>query len=178
MRKAISCHNAIQSAANLSFEEAKDLSSELYSDLKFPLTLTHVVPNCTRRTAIELHCLKERCEEEITLLRSEMERLVAFIHNQMKVLTTEITEEVTTDTNILKLGLNSLFLSKRAEFLKQPQTLKRLWDDSITIPLDGNEILKSYQEFMDTNVPLEPDTSVDNVGDCHLDSDSEYDSDY
>ena len=36
----------------------------------------------------------------------------------------------------------------------------------------------SYREFLDTNVPLEPDTSVENVGDCYLDSDSEYYSDY
>jgi len=38
----------------------------------------------------------------------EMDGLVAFIHNQMKVLATEINKEVTTDTNILKLGLRIL----------------------------------------------------------------------
>ena len=178
MRKAISCHNALHSAVSLSFDEAKDPSSELYSNLQFPSTLTHVVPGCTRRTAIELHCLKERCEEEISLLTSEMERLVAFIHNQMKVLATEINKEVTADTNTLALGLKSLFLSKRAEFVKQLQTLKILWDDSVSIHLDQNEILTSYREFLDTNVPLEPDTSVENVGDCYLDSDSEHYSDY
>ena len=138
MRKAISCHNAIQSAVSLSLDEAKDPSSELYSNLQFPSSLTHVVPDCTRRTAIELRCLKERCEEEISLLTSEMERLVAFIHNQMKVLATEINKEVTADTNTLALGLKSLFLSKRAEFVKQLQTLKRLWDDSVSIHLDQN----------------------------------------
>lgn len=131
MRKAVACHNAIHSAVSLSFDEAKDPSSQLYSNLQFLPTLRHVVPNSTRTMAIKLHCLKEHCEEEISLLTSEMERLAAFIHNQMKVLAAELTKEVSANTSNLALGLKSLFLSKQAEFVKQLQILKRLWGESV-----------------------------------------------
>jgi len=75
MKKAIACHNAIPGAATLTFDTVKDPSSDLYTNLQSLLSLTHVVPNSTRRTAIELHCLKEGCEEEIALLKGNWKGL-------------------------------------------------------------------------------------------------------
>ena len=124
MKKAIACHNAIPGAATLTFDAVKDPSSDLYANLQSPPSLTHVVPNSTRRTAIKLHCLKERCEEEIALLKTEMERLVAFLSKQINVLAMATNKEVTQETAKLTLGLNSLFLCKRAEHKKHLQTLK------------------------------------------------------
>jgi len=74
MKKAIACHNAIPGAATLTFDTVKDPSSDLYTNLQSLPYLTHV-PNSTRRTAIELHCLKEGCEEEITLLKGKWKGL-------------------------------------------------------------------------------------------------------
>ena len=71
MKKTIESQNAIQSAFTLSFNLAKDPSCELYANLQSCPHVEHVVPNVTRRMAIELHCLRKRCEEEINLVTSE-----------------------------------------------------------------------------------------------------------
>lgn len=110
VKKTIACHNAIQGAAILTFDSVKDPSSDLYANVQSSSSLVHAIPNSTRRTAIELHCLKERCGEEISLVTSEMHRLVAFLRKQVTVLAMA-TEEVTEETAKVTLGLNSLFLS-------------------------------------------------------------------
>lgn len=177
MKKAIACHNAIPGAATLTFDAVKDPSSDLYANLQSPPSLTHVVPNSTRRTAIELHCLKERCEEEIALLKTEMERLVAFLRKQINVLAMATNKEVTQETAKLTLGLNSLFLSKRAEHKKHLQTLKRLWEETVSLPLEEDEFHMSYHEFLDTDMPSEVDAFLENVEECYPDSETDYESD-
>lgn len=176
VKKTIACHNAIQGAAILTFDSVKDPSSDLYANVQSSSSLVHAIPNSTRRTAIELHCLKERCGEEISLVTSEMHRLVAFLRKQVTVLAMA-TEEVTEETAKVTLGLNSLFLSKRAEYGKRLHSLKSLWGELVPIPLEENDIALSYHVFLDTNIPSEVDESIESIEDYYPDSDSEYDSD-
>lgn len=176
VKKTIACHNAIQGAAILTFDSVKDPSSDLYANVQSSSSLVHAIPNSTRRTAIELHCLKERCGEEISLVTSEMHRLVAFLRKQVTVLAMA-TKEVTEETAKVTLGLNSLFLSKRAEYGKRLHSLKSLWGELVPIPLEENDIALSYHEFLDTNMPSEVDESIESIEDYYPDSDSEYDSD-
>lgn len=178
IKRTLTCHNAIQGAVRLTFDEVKDPSSDLYGDVESRPSLVQVVPNSTRRTAIELHCYKERCEEEISLLKTEMERLVAFIHKQMNVLATAITNtEETGEAAKRTLGLNSLFLSRQAGCVRQLQALKRLWGELVPT-LDLQEVSKSYHEFLDKNMFSEYtfNTEEENVDDCS--SDSDHDTDY
>ena len=148
MKKAIACHNAIPGAATLTFDAVKDPSSDLYANLQSPPSLTHVVPNSTRRTAIELHCLKERCEEEIALLKTEMERLVAFLRKQINVLAIATNKEVTQETAKLTLGLNSLFLSTCPTTNSWTRTCLPKWMHSSKTSRNVIQILKPTTRVM------------------------------
>ena len=131
MTKTIACHNAIHGADRLSFDVAKDPSSSVYANLQSSQLTTHVVPSATRRTVIELHCLKERCEEEIALLTSKMDHLISFFQKEINLLNTAIVNRVFGETSKWTIGLNSLLLSKKAEYVKNLHNLKRLWGQLI-----------------------------------------------
>ena len=176
MRKTIASHNAIHGASSLNFDLVKDPSCELYANLQSCPHTEHVVPNATRRMAIELHCLRERCEEEIELVTSEMNRLQAFYLKQNSILDSAISEEATTETPELKLGLNSLFLSKRAENGKQLQTLQSLWKDNASFLHEQNLIPVSFHELLDSTMLPQAD-EVENVEDSYSDSESDFDFD-
>lgn len=66
-------------------------------------TFLHAIPNSTTSTAIELHCLKERCGEEISLLTIEMHRL----HKQMTILAMAFNSDGTEEAAKVTLGLNN-----------------------------------------------------------------------
>ena len=103
VKKTIACYNAIQSAAILTFDSVKDPSSDLYPNLQSSPTFLHAIPNSATRTAVELHCLKERCGEEISLLTIEMHRL----HKQMTILAMAFNSEGTEEAAKVTLGLNN-----------------------------------------------------------------------
>lgn len=178
MKKAIASHNAIQGASTLSFDLAKDPSCELYANLQSCPHVEHVVPNATRRMAIELHCLRERCEEEINLVASEMNRLQAFYLKQNRILEAAMSKELATESADLTLGLNSLFLSKRAENVKQLHILQSLWKDTSSFHLEQNQIPSgSFYEFLDSSMlPLVG--AMEDVEESCSDSESDVDCDY
>ena len=124
MKKAIASHNAIQGASTLSFNLAQDPSWELHANLQSCPHVEHVV----------------RYEEEINLMASEMNRLQAFYLKKNRILEAAMSKELATESADLTLGLNSLFLSKLAENVKQLHILQSLWKDTTSFHLEQNQI--------------------------------------
>ena len=123
---------------------------------------------------IELHCLKERCEEEISLIKVEMLRLLAFVEKQIEVTTMAANAKVADEP--LELVLKSLLLLRRAEYTKKLQALKTLWVGLVDSPTNHNQVIESHQ-FLDDNVVSRGDTPLADVEDSDDDSASDYDSD-
>lgn len=174
MKRTITCHNVLPGVAALTFDDVKDPSSDLYSNFQTSTPSGHAVANATRRKVIELHCLKERCEEEISLIRVEMLRLLAFLEKQMEVTTMAANAKVADEP--LELGLKSLLLLRRAEYTKKLQALKTLWVGLVDIPTNHNQVI-DYHQFLDDNVVSSGDTPLADVEDSDDDSASDYDSD-
>lgn len=78
MKKVIVFYNVIQGVFILSFDLVKDFFCELYVNLQFCFYVEYVVFNVMRRMVIEFYCLRERCEEEINFVVSEMNMLQVF----------------------------------------------------------------------------------------------------
>jgi len=174
MKRTITCHNVLPGVAALTFDDVKDPSSDLYSNFQTSTPSGHAVANTTRRKVIELHCLKERCEEEISLIKVEMLRLLAFLEKQMEVTTMAANAKVADEP--LELGLKSLLLLRRAEYTKKLQALKTLWVGLVDIPTNHNQVI-DYHQFLDDNVVSRGDTPLTDVEDSDDDSASDYDSD-
>ena len=162
MKKAIASHNAIQGASTLSFNLAKDPSCELHANLQSCPHVEHVV----------------WYEEEINLVASEMNRLQAFYLKQNRILEAAMSKELATESADLTLGLNSLFLSKLAENVKQLHILQSLWKDTTSFHLRQNQIPSgSFYEFLDSSMlPLVG--AMEDVEESCLDCESDFDCDY
>lgn len=143
MKRTITCHNVLPGVAALTFDDVKDPSSDLYPNFQTSTPSGHAVANATRRNVIELHCLKERCEEEISLIKVEMLRLLAFLEKQMEVTAMAANAKVADEP--LERGLKSLLLLRRAEYTKNLQALKTLWVGLVDIPTNHNQVIDYHQ---------------------------------
>ena len=170
MKRTITCHNVLPGVAALTFDDVKDPSSDLYYNFQTSTPSGHTVANTTRRKVIELHCLKERCEEEISLTKVE---ILAFLEKQMELTTMAANAKVADEP--LELGLKSLLLLRRAEYTKKLQALKTLWVGLVDIPTNHNQVI-DYHQFLDDNVVSKGDTPLADVEDSDDDSASDYDS--
>ena len=118
--------------------------------------------------------MKERCEEEISLIKVEMLRLLAFLEKQIEVTTMATNVKVADEP--LELGLKSLLLLRWAEYVKKLQALKTLWVGLVDISTNHSQVI-DYHQFLDDNVVSRGDTPLADVEDFDDDSASDYDSD-
>ena len=88
--------------------------------------------------AIDLFCLKERCQEEIVLLKKGMLEFSSFFLGQIKIIESFLGQEMLEKKVI---GLRSLALSKMFLSAAIIQSLEKMWFDIVVIPVPDRNIL-------------------------------------
>lgn len=133
------------------FDEIKDPQSEIYSTVTQDQVYNSNVPTKIKKRLVELTCLKDRCQEELSMVKEEMETLVNFIRSQISEINKYATAKSACRDRFEK-GLISTLLKKRFVHEKYLQSLKDSWKHVINIPVSNTELpfLSAYQEKVET----------------------------
>lgn len=125
------------------YDDAKDPRNGIYSEVQED---GDTVPAIVRRQIIDLSCLHNRCQEELDLLKEEMNRLVSFLRNEITLID-ESVDALLPHTDIpLNAGMVNCLKKKRISHCNHISSLLLLWGgikDSPK-PIDYAEAEKSY----------------------------------
>jgi hypothetical protein len=164
---------------DISFEEAKNPSSTVYSSVTTVSLPSSRLPASVKRRLIELHCLGERCSEEISLIKADLTNLKAFYEGQLVTIHRVIGQDPI-DNSKLSFGLQSMLRRKQTlvhnELYLLGQTLGEFFPD---IGLTGYGRPHSYEISFDGSCvyPLpgqaEPVNENDDVEFSTLECDNE-----
>ena len=126
------------------YEDAKDPRSSIYGSAVQEEEDT--VPTLIRRQIIDQFCLQNRCQEELDLLREEMNRLVSFLQNEIRFLD-ESVDSLLPDTDTpFNAGLIACLKRKRMIHCNHISSLLSLWGRIFESPttIDQTEQVKTY----------------------------------
>lgn len=118
MKKSLGLVNALGglSASQLQFDDIKNPQSSCFKSIPFTCDsagATPYIPQATRKQIIDISCLKERCYEEISLLKNEMIRLVRSNLKEQQILHEHTSTQSEVTNCLLSNGLKALLLAKR-----------------------------------------------------------------
>ena len=125
------------------YEDAKDPKSCIYSAVQEE---GDTVPALIRRQMIDLFCLQNRCQEELDLLKEEMNRLVSFLQNQIRFID-ESVDALLPDTDTpFNVGLIACLKRKRMIHCNHISSLLSLWGNILGSPkpIGYTELVKTY----------------------------------
>ena len=71
------------------------------------------IPALVRRQIIDLFCLHNRCQEELELLKEEMNRLVSFLQNEIRLIDESVDAHLPYTDNPLNAGVIACLKKKR-----------------------------------------------------------------
>ncbi|XP_028416218.1 uncharacterized protein LOC114540132 [Dendronephthya gigantea] len=114
----------------LAFDDVKDPESYLFQDFKSIDDDENNVPFSVKRTVIDLHCLTERCKEEIELINIEVARLVKY-HLVRKATFQEIVEKHNADHALHMRGLSCVMQKRAYEEENKLYLLRQTLSDSV-----------------------------------------------
>lgn len=161
---------------DIPFEDAKDPSNGVYSDLT-PQALDLSLPYPMRRSLIELHCLRKRCEEERVLVKDEMRRLVSFYTDQRALIASHLDLVANGAVSAYSLGLRNLLLSMMADYHQHLLFLKKIWGGIVDVKV--HDACPSFAELTGTNIVPVPRVLEDDydIEDIELTDDDDDDDD-
>lgn len=99
-------------------------------------------PTCIMKKAINLLSLKDRCKEELILLKDEMSALSSFFLDQIQVIESFVHKEV---CNEEQKGLRSMALTKQIHYHNELQTLKKMWSGILELSVASYNIETFFQ---------------------------------
>lgn len=130
-------------ALKILYEDAKDPTSSIYSEVEEE---RDTVPALVRRQIIDLSCLHNRCQEELDLLKEEMNRLVSFIQNEIRLIDESVDALLPHTDTPLNAGLIACLKKKRMIHCNHISSLLRLWGGIFDSPkpIDHADVAKTY----------------------------------
>ena len=98
-----------------------DVPQILYDDAKYPRSSIYsevqeegdAVPALVRSQIIDLSCLHNRCQEELELLKEEMNRLVSFLQNEVRLIDESVNALLPHTNTPLNAGVIACLKKKR-----------------------------------------------------------------
>lgn len=122
----------------LTFDAIKEPSSSTYSGIE---SQPSTVPESKKRALVDLLLLRNRCKEEVELVKQEMHRLEDFYESQIKILNElQLQQEDSTTGK----GFSYLIHRKRAEIYAELLSLANSWKGFYTLQHINIDTLKSY----------------------------------
>ena len=151
------------------YEDAMDPRSSIYSAIQEE---GDTLPALIRRQMIDLFCLQNRCQEELDLLKEEMNRLVSFLQNKIRFID-ESVDALLRDTDTpFNAGLIACLKRKRMIHCNHISSLLSLWGriwDSPK-PIDHTELVKTYANLSGIDY-LQDETSDELSGESMMEED-------
>ena len=147
-----------------SFDDVKNPLGDIYSSVA-PTHTEAEIPTMIRKKAIDLLCLKDRCKEELVMVKDEMSTFSSFFLKQIDKIQSFSAREVYCQEQI---GLRSLFLTKVLHYLQQLQVLKKMWSSIILLAIPDRDVTT----FLLAK-PSDPLTYIDHENDAILDETAE-----
>jgi hypothetical protein len=101
---------------------------------------------------VELTCLQDRCQEELSKVKEEMITLVNFINYQINEMVSYISTKNVSD-DLFERGLLCMMLKKQIVHEKYLLSLKDSWKHIIDIPVSDNSelpFLSTHHEELET----------------------------
>ena len=128
------------------YDDAKDPRSSIYGPAAQGGGDT--VPALIRRQIIDQFCLQNRCQEELDLLKEEMNRLVSFLQNEIRFID-ETVDSLLPDTDTpFNAGLIACLKRKRMFHSNHISSLLSLWgrifDSPKAIEDAEQQVVKTY----------------------------------
>jgi hypothetical protein len=142
------------SAKPLSFNDIKDSNGDVYKDLQTAESIS--IPGSTRAKLIELYCLKERCSEEVEMIKEEMARLEAFYNNEIETIET-LCNNMEINSNPLNDGIRNTLMSNRTFLCFQLKSMETGWKDIYTMKCTSEDrLILPYEQYLGANPFFEP----------------------
>ena len=106
-----------------SFDDVKNPLGEIYNSVKTSGN-EKGTPTCIMKKAINLLSFKDRCKEELILLKDKMSALSSFFLNQIQVIESFVHKEASSEE---QKGFRSMALTKQIHYHNELQMLKKMW---------------------------------------------------
>lgn len=155
----------------LTFEKAKDPCDKLYSSCSTQVITTSdtAIPQSTKKKMVDLMCLKERCQEEVDLVKKEMIQLLSFHLDQINAIDryTETLCGAGSDR-----GLKSVLYAKKLALQSCGSHLQEMWKNLKVSPYNWETVTTWMTS---STVPLP--SCTDDIDDNQSDSDEDQYSD-
>lgn len=124
LQKCLGTINAL-GGEEITFDVAKDPKSGLYCNETPPMHENDNVPLATKKQLIGLHCLRERCHEEIDLVKVEMIRILTHNFKQIQIID-EYLEAL--GPSVHESGLRALLFQKKMSIHLEQSQLGKCFD--------------------------------------------------
>lgn len=118
----------------LLFEAVKDPSSPCYDQ-----SAGQTMPDSCKQQLIDMLCFKERCLEEISLVKQEMMQLLSFYFKQINVLSASMC--LLSDDNLYNKGMRALLAKKILSLRLITSSLINLWEGLNVVPYCTEAVL-------------------------------------
>lgn len=144
------------------YDDAKDPKSSIYSEVQEE---GDTVPALVRRQIIDLFCLHNRCQEELELLKEEMNRLVSFLQNEIRLIDESVDAYLPYTDNPLNAGVIACLKKKRMIHCNHISSLLLLWGGILDSPkpIGHAEVAKTYANLSGIDYPLDDEKSDESM---------------
>lgn len=159
------------------YEDAKDPRSSIYGPAVQQEGDT--VPALIRRQIIDQFCLQSRCQEELDLLKEEMNRLVSFLQNEIRLIDETVDSLVPVTDTPFNAGLIACLKRKRMIHCNHISSLLSLWHKILDAPetVDHAELqlVKTYAYLSGISY-LQDENSDELSGESMMEEDADNDA--
>lgn len=122
-----------------SFDTVKNPLGEIYNNIAVVSGGKDDTPTFIVKKAVNLMYLKDRCKEELVLIKNEMATFSSFFLNQIQTIESFFVEDVNSEE--LK-GLRCLALTKKTYYQRELQSLKKICSGIVEISVPDWKIEK------------------------------------
>ena len=122
-----------------SFDTIKNPLSEIYNNIVAVSGVEDDTPTFIVKRAVNFMYLKDRCKEELVLIKNEMASFSSFFLAQIQAIESFFTKDVNSEE--LK-GLRSLALTKKKYYQNELQSLKKMCSGIVEISVPDWKIEK------------------------------------
>ena len=144
------------------YDDAKDPKSSIYSEVQEE---GDTVLALVRKQIIDLFCLHNRCQEELELLKEEMNRLVSFLQNEIRLIDESVDAYLPYTDNPLNAGVIACLKKKRMIHCNHISSLLLLWGGILDSPkpIGHAEVAKTYANLSGIDYPLDDEKSDESM---------------
>ena len=162
----------VDSVKDITFEEAKNPASAIYVEMSNQQHAHHIQPS-VKAHLITLHCLQQRCLEEISLLKSEVQLVIEFYNEQLTIIRERVEESQEGKSENFVRGLHSLLRGKEKLITFELVQLHNVWKTHFQVECINITPPNMFELVADAPVSFLHQTSIDDESTLEFDDESD-----